>query len=384
VFNVNSGIRLGRIFGIEITLDYSWFLIFALITFALSFSLFPQLVPGLSTGAYVLIGFITSILFFASVLFHEIMHSVVAIRNGIQVSGIRLLIFGGVSQLSEEPDTPSVEFKMALAGPLSSLVLGMAFLGSSVLSRRFGLPATVTAPAFYLGYINVLLGVFNLLPGFPLDGGRVLRSIIWYFTGNLRRSTSIAATLGRGIAYTMIFIGIAGPFFTNNLSLIWFILLGWYLLRAAQAEYQQVLYHEALENVKVSEIMTPDPETVSPDVSVQGLVEEHFLKHNWVAYPVVENGTVQGMVTLKSVQNLPRSEWNTTRIGAIMRPLSSDIVTQPDAEVLDILQKLVTKAEGRMVVVQDGRLVGILTGTDVTRATIRRLHLKEQMGRPAA
>jgi len=312
------------------------------------------------------------------------MHSVVAIRNGIQVSGIRLLIFGGVSQLSEEPDTPSVEFKMALAGPLSSLVLGMAFLGSSVLSRRFGLPATVTAPAFYLGYINVLLGVFNLLPGFPLDGGRVLRSIIWYFTGNLRRSTSIAATLGRGIAYTMIFIGIAGPFFTNNLSLIWFILLGWYLLRAAQAEYQQVLYHEALENVKVSEIMTPDPETVSPDVSVQGLVEEHFLKHNWVAYPVVENGTVQGMVTLKSVQNLPRSEWNTTRVGAIMRPLSSDIVTQPDAEVLDILQKLVTKAEGRMVVVQDGRLVGILTGTDVTRATIRRLHLKEQMGRPAA
>ncbi|PIX51388.1 MAG: site-2 protease family protein, partial [Candidatus Aquicultor secundus] len=222
------------------------------------------------------------------------------------------------------------------------------------------------------------------LPGFPLDGGRVLRSIIWYFTGNLRRSTSIAATLGRGIAYTMIFIGIAGPFFTNNLSLIWFILLGWYLLRAAQAEYQQVLYHEALENVKVSEIMTPDPETVSPDVSVQGLVEEHFLKHNWVAYPVVENGTVQGMVTLKSVQNLPRSEWNTTRVGAIMRPLSSDIVTQPDAEVLDILQKLVTKAEGRMVVVQDGRLVGILTGTDVTRATIRRLHLKEQMGRPAA
>lgn len=384
MFDVNSGIRLGRIFGIEITLDYSWFLIFILITFALSFSLFPQLVPRLPVGTYIIIGFITSILFFASVLFHEVMHSVVALRNGIRVSGIRLLIFGGVSQLSDEPDTPGVEFRMALAGPLSSIVLGVAFLGIWIFGRRFGFPATVSAPAFYLGYINVLLGVFNLLPGFPLDGGRVLRSAIWYFTGNLRRSTSIAATLGRGIAYTMIFIGIAGPFFTNNLSLIWFVLLGWYLLRAAQAEYQQVLYHEALEDVKVSEIMTPDPETTRPDISVQELVQEHFLKHNWVAYPVVNDGEILGVVTLKSVQNLPRSEWNTTRAGAIMRPLSSDIVAQPDTPVLDILQKLATKAEGRMLVVQDGRLVGILTGTDVTRAIIRRLHLEEEMGRPAA
>lgn len=384
VFKMDGGIRLGKIFGIEISLDYSWFLIFVLITFVFSFSLFPQLIPGFGIGTYILVGLITSFFFFASVLFHELMHSFVAIRNGIQVAGIRLLLFGGVSQLSGEPDTPGVEFRMALAGPLSSLALGVVFLGLSRLGSGLGFPRTTIAPAFYLGFINIILGVFNLLPGFPMDGGRVLRSIIWYFTGNLRRSTSIAAIFGQAIAYIMIFVGIAGPLFLNDLSLIWFVLLGWYLLRAAQAEYQQVLYHEALEGVPVSEIMTPNPETVSPNMSVQDLVQQHFLKHNWVAYPVVENGNVKGMVTLKGIQNLPRSEWSTTPVSAIMRPISSDIVTRPDAQILDILTRLVTKAEGRMLVMQDDRLVGIVTETDVTRTLIRKLHLEDQLGRPAA
>lgn len=381
---MNGGIRLGKIFGIDITLDYSWFIIFAIITFALSFSLFPQLVPGLSTSGYIAIGVVTSILFFASVLFHELMHSVVAMRNGIKIEGIRLMIFGGVSRITEEPPTPGIEFKMAVAGPLSSLALGVIFVAIYLSGRRLGLGPFVSISAFWLGYVNIVLGVFNLLPGFPLDGGRVLRSAVWYFTGSLMRSTRIASGIGRGIAYLMIFVGLLGPFL-GNISLVWFILLGWYLLQAARAEYQEVLYHEALEGVKVGEIMTKDPVIVSPNLNIVDMVRDYFAQHSWIAYPVVEGGRVEGMITLKSIENLPRSRWPITLVGNMMRPLSPNITTSPDADVFGILPKLVTRAEGRMLVLKDGRLVGLLTETDVRRSVVRRLHLEEEEGgRPAA
>ncbi len=381
---MDGGIKLGKIFGIEITLDYSWFIIFAIITFALSFSLFPQLIHGLSTGAYIAIGVITSILFFASVLFHELMHSVVAMRNGIKIEGIRLMIFGGVSRITEEPPTPGIEFKMAIAGPLSSIVLGIIFVVVYVVGLRLGFGPFVRVSAFWLGYVNIILGVFNLLPGFPLDGGRVLRSIVWYFTGNLMRSTGIASGIGRGIAYLMIFVGLLGPFF-GNITFVWFILLGWYLLQAARAEYQEVVYHEALEGVKVGEIMTKDPVTVSPNLNIADMVRDYFAQHNWIAYPVIEGGRVKGMVTLKSIENLPRSQWTAIRVGDVMKPLSANIVTSPDADVFGILPKLVTRAEGRMLVLKDDELVGFLTETDVSRAVVRRLHLEEgEGGRPAS
>ncbi len=380
---MNGGIRLGKIFGFEISLDYSWFIIFALIIFVLSFAVFPQLIPGLSSAAYIAIGVIVSILFFGSVLFHELMHSLVARRYGITIAGIRLMIFGGVSQISAEPPTPGIEFKMAIVGPLSSIVLGGVFLGIYFAGRQLGFSPFINVAAFYLGYINVLLGVFNLLPGFPLDGGRVFRSIVWYFTGNLRRATGIAAGIGKGIAYIMIFFGIAG-IFTGSLSLIWFALIGWFLLRAAEAEYQEVVYHEALKGVKVGQVMTPNPTTVDPDITVGDAVRDYFLKHDWVAYPVVKNEETKGIITLKSIQNLPRASWGSTRVGDIMHPVSANIVTNPDVEVFDILPKLVTMAEGRMLVIKDELLVGILTGTDVNRAIIRRLHLGEEVGRPAA
>lgn len=381
---MNGGIRLGKIFGFEITLDYSWFIIFAIITLALSFSLFPQLLPGLTSATYVVIGIITSILFFASVLFHEMVHSLIARRYGITIAGIRLMVFGGVSQISQEPKTPGVEFFMAVAGPLSSILLGIVFIALYLLGQSIGFSRVIFVPAYWLGYINIFLGIFNLLPGFPLDGGRVFRAAIWYFTGNLRRATSIAAGVGRGIAYLMIFIGIAGPFLLGNLSFVWFILLGWFLLRAAEAEYQQVILHDALEGVKVREVMTQNPETIDANATVEEAVRTHFALHNWVVYPVIEDGNTVGLISIKTIQHIPRSQWGSTRIKDVMRKLSSAIVTGPDAEVFDILPKLSTMADGRMLVMEDGRLVGLLTGTDVTRAIIRRLHLEEETGRPAA
>jgi len=380
---MNGDIKLGRIYDIEISLDYSWFIIFAIITFGLSFALFPQLIPGLTSITYVTIGVITSLLFFGSVLFHELMHSIVAKRNGMEIEGITLLLFGGVSRIAEETRSPWIEFKMAFAGPLSSIFLGGVFLGVYFAGLSLGLGPVFIIPLFWLGAINIVLGLFNLLPGFPLDGGRVLRSAIWYFTGSLRRATSIAAGFGKGLAYLMIFVGVFGPL-VGVFGLIWFIFLGWYLLRAAQVGYQQVIFHEALEGVRVGQIMTENPETIDADESVNEAVESHFVKHDWVAYPVVRNGKTIGMITTKGIQDLPRPRWSDTRVAEVMRPLSPDIVTRPDAEVYNIIGKLATKAEGRMLVMEDNRLVGIVTEADVNRAVVRRLHLEEETRRPAA
>jgi Zn-dependent protease/CBS domain-containing protein len=380
---MNGGIRLGKILGFEISLDYSWFVIFALIIYLFSFSVFPQLVPGLGLTTYLIVGVITAILFFGSVLFHELMHSLVARVYGINIAGIRLMIFGGVSQISEEPPTPGIEFKMAVVGPLSSIILGAVFLGIYLAGRQFGFISYVNAAAFYLGYVNVFLGVFNLLPGFPLDGGRVFRSIVWYFTGDLKRATGIASGIGKGIAYAMIFFGLLG-LLAGNASLLWLALIGWFLLRAAEAEYQEVVYHEALRGVKVGQIMTQNPVSVDPDLTIEDVVRNYFYKNDWVAYPVVKNGDIKGMINLKRVQGLKKENWANTRVGDIMRPLSPDIVTDPDVEVFDILPKLVTMADGRMLVIKEGLLVGILSSADVNRAIIRRLHLSEEAGRPAA
>jgi len=380
---MNGGVRIGRVFDIEVSLSYSWFLIFALVTFGLAAILFPQAIPGLSSPAYAFLGAITSLLFFGSVLFHEMMHSLVAKRHGLPIEGITLVIFGGVSQLSEEPQDPSVEFKMAIAGPLSSIFLGVVFLGVFFIARQFALSTIILAPSLWLGYINVVLGIFNLLPGFPLDGGRVLRAAIWYFTGNLKRATGIAAGFGKGLAFSMMLLGIFG-IFSGNIGLLWFMVLGWVLLKAADAGYYQVIFREALEGVKVGQAMTENPETVDPDINIEAMVKDHFMQHRWIAYPVVEDGDVMGMITIKSLENVPRRSWRRKRVRDVMRPLSLDIVTQPEAEVTDVLPKLNTRAEGRMLVMKGGRLVGLLTKTDVNRAILRRLQPEREERRPAA
>lgn len=368
---MNGGIKIGKVFGIDVSLDYSWFLIFALITFGLASGLFPQLVPGQTAVVYIVMGVITSLLFFGSVLFHEMMHSIVAKSYGMNIEGIRLMLFGGVSQLTDEPRTPGIEFKMAAAGPASSLAIGAVFLAFFFVGRAAGWSQVVNVPLFWLGYINVLLGVFNLLPGFPLDGGRILRSAIWYYSKDVRYATGVAAGFGKGLAYMMIVVGIVGPFIGNS-SLLWFILIGWYLLRAAESSYQQVIFQQALEGIKVGQAMTENPTTVSPDIDIESMVKDHFLQHNW-AYPVVEGSSVQGVITVNSLKDVPRRSWNRKHVRDVMRPLSTDIVASPDTEVTDVLPKLNTKAEGRLLVMKGGRLIGILTQADITRAIARRL-----------
>ncbi len=373
---MDGGIKIGKIFGIDVSLDYSWFLIFALITFALTFTVFPQMSPGLSLATYFAMGLITSLLFFGSVLFHEAMHSLIAKRNGLNIEDIRLMVFGGVSELTEEPHSPGVEFRMAIVGPLSSIVLGGISLGIFFIGRGLNLGPFINVPAFWLGYINLLLGVFNLLPGFPLDGGRVLRSAVWYFTGSLKRATSVASGFGKGLAYTMILAGILGPFL-GDLSLLWFVLIGWYLLRAADSGYRQVIFEETLEGIKVDQAMTRDPETVNPDISIEQMVKDYFMQHNWLVYPVVEDGSVEGIISIDNIKDVPRRSWKRKRVRDIMRPISTEFVTTPETEISNLMPKLNSKSNGRLLIIKGGRLLGILTMTDVNRFVIRRLKAEE-------
>lgn len=390
---MSRGIRIGKLFGIDFSLDYSWFVMFALVTFGLSFALFPQLVPGLSLGSYITIGVITSLLFFGSVLLHEVMHSLVAKSYGMNIEGIRLMLFGGVSQLTDEPKSAAVEFKMAVAGPLSSIVLGMLFIVLFVVGRRLDFEPAFIAPAFWLGYINVLLGVFNLLPGFPLDGGRVLRSAIWYYTGNLKRATGIATIFGKGLSYLMILAGVIGAV-SGNLNLLWFLFLGWYLLRAAESSYQQVIIEEAIEGLRVEQAMTQNPKTVDPDLSIDTVIKEGFMKDKSSAYPVVENDKVEGVISINNIKNLPPRSWRRKHVRDVMEPLSGDNVATPDTEISDAINKI-NRSEGNgyedrhLVVIKGGRLIGILNRVDINRAIYKVLRLKaeeqeDQQGKSAA
>jgi len=374
---MGDGIKIGRIFDIEITLNYSWFIIFALVTWGLSAVLFPQAAPGIATGVYITMGVITSLLFFGSVLFHELMHSIVAKSYGLPIEGITLLIFGGVSQLSDEPQNPGVEFRMAIAGPLSSLFLGGVFVSIFFIGQSAGSSPIFLVPVLWLGYINIVLGLFNLLPGFPLDGGRVLRAAVWHFTGNLRRATGIAAGFGKGLAYTLIFLGIFGVV-SGNIGLLWFIFLGWILLQSAESGYKQVVYREALEGVTVGDAMTQNPQTINSYITLDDAVRDYFTQHAWVAYPVSDNDDVLGIITFNSVKGVPRESWAYKLVRDIMRPLSLDIIAQPEAQLTEILPKLQTKADGRMLVMKGGRLVGILTVADVTRALMRQMQYKQE------
>jgi Zn-dependent protease len=373
---MDGNIKIGRLFGIPISINYSWIVIFLLISWALFFQ-FSTSYPVLGTSTHLVMGFLTSVLFFSSVLFHEMTHSLIARHYGVPIIAINLWVFGGMAQMSDEPKTPAIEFIMSIAGPFSSFFLGGAF---AVLARFFRLldfgPAFF-GPAFWLSYINMLLGAFNLLPGFPLDGGRVLRSVVWYFTGSIRRATKVASLGGKTIAYLLIGGGFVFLLTLGNIGGLWFILLGWVLLQAAESGYRQVVLKQALEGVRVMEVMTESPSTVNSEMMLDTLVHDYFMRYRWGAFPVVDNETVKGLITLHDVREVSRDEWPSRRVSEIMRPLTSDIVTQPLEKLTDVLPRLESKAGGRMLVLKDGHLVGILTRTDVSRFIKFRLELEE-------
>lgn len=358
---LKGGVPLGRFFGIPVKLHWSWFIVFILVTYALAEWYFPDEYGGWNTATYWGIGAATSILFFSSVLAHELAHSRVAQAAGIPVNAITLFIFGGVSQLAREPGKPRVEFRMAIAGPVTSIVVGGIFWAVYFATKDSVEP--LSGLAFWLGYINLFLAAFNLIPGFPLDGGRVLRSIVWWRSGNLRRATWIAAIIGRGFGYLFIFGGIFLIILSpreNLYSGLWIAAIGWILENAAVSSYRQVALQDQLRGHKISEIMTRDCPVVSPELTVEALVNQYILTSGRRCFPVVEDGQGLGLVTMHNVKVVPREAWHKRTVREVMTPMDKLKRIGPDEDISAAMQLLTDEGVNQLPVVENNRIIGMV------------------------
>jgi Zn-dependent protease len=370
---MKSAWRVGRIFGIDIRIDSSWIVIFALFSWFLAGTYFPSGHPGWPTSLYWALGFLTSLLVFASVLVHELAHSLVALQQGEKVHSITLFILGGVAQISQEPEEPLKEFSMAVVGPLASFGLGGVFFLLSFFLHPVSEP--LSASAGYLALINIVLGVFNLLPGFPMDGGRVLRSIIWKLTGNLKRATRIASLTGQGFAFLLIFFGVL-RILRGDFGGLWLLLIGWFLHNAAVRGYQQVVVQSALEGLKARDLMNRDFETVRADLPVQSLVDDYILKRKERVFMVTDGDGLEGIVCLEDVKRTPREKWAGSAVRDIMTPKDKLQSVGPEADGKDILSSLTAKDVHQVPVVEGGRVTGIICRSDVLKV----LQLRSELG----
>lgn len=355
---LGGGLPVGKIFGISLRLNYSWFIVFILVTWALSASYFPLQYPDWSLSTRIAAGIITSLLFFGSVVGHELMHSIIAQRNGIPVRSITLFIFGGVSEIIDEPKQPGVELRMALAGPLTSFAIGGIFWLIWFWLRNT--TEFVTAIAFWLGWINVFLAGFNLVPGFPLDGGRVLRSILWWRSRNLRGATRTASNIGRGVGYLFIFGGIWLVFQGNLFNGLWFAFIGWFLENAAVGSYRQLALKDMLEGHKVSEVMTRECLTVNPELNIDKLVNDHILASGQRCFPVATDGRVLGLVTIHNIKAIPRDQWQTKTVKEAMTPFENLKWVKPDQDLASVLGMLTGDDINQVPVVEDANIVGMI------------------------
>ncbi len=361
---MQASIRLGRILGIPVGLHASWFLIFGLVTWSLAAGYFPPEYPNLPQVAYWLLGGVTSVLFFASVLAHEMGHSVVALRNRVPVRGITLFIFGGVAQIGREPPTPGAEFRIAIAGPLTSLALAGVFGGLWLLDQAV---PYLAAPSIWLARINLILAVFNMIPGFPLDGGRVLRAIVWKLTGNFYRATQVASFSGQLVAFGFIGVGLLTMLTGNLFNGLWLIFIGWFLQNAAAATYAQTNVQQLLRDVTVSQAMTQECALVPENISLQRLVEEYVLTGGRRCFFVTDRDQLRGLVSLTDIAKIPRDNWVAVAVGDVMVPWERLIRVEPATPLLRALQIMDDASVSQVPVVSAGRLVGMLSREQVLR-----------------
>ncbi len=365
MFNLPS-VRIGVFFGIPIELNPTWFIIFVLVAASLAFGTFPANpeFAGWGQAGYIAAGLLTALLFFASIVFHELSHSLVARSGGLKIERVTLFIFGGVAQMAEEPHTPGAEFVMAIAGPLASLLLAGVFFAAEVASRLGGLPSWIWGPLAYLAQINLIVGVFNLLPGFPLDGGRVLRSVLWGITHDQLKATKWAARSGQFIGYSMVALAVFGVL-QGTLGLVWFGLIGWFIAVLADSSYRQELQKSRLHAISVATAMSPSPVVAPGDITLEQLAHDYFLGGRHSRYPVLLDGQVIGLISLAEAKRLPREAWGSTRVADVANRDMQSLLVQAEAPLDAALPRLMGEKPGALLVVSGGRLVGILTRADV-------------------
>jgi len=366
-------IPLGRVLGIPIGLDYSWFVIFAILTWMLASSYYPAEFNDWQPRLYWFMGAVTAIMLFVSVLLHELGHSVVALRYRIPVRSITLFLFGGIAQIGAEPPSAIAEFFIAIAGPLVSLILAVIFYAVQPLVVGM---ESLLGLAKYLAYINLALVIFNLIPGYPLDGGRVFRAIVWAITGNMRRATFISANIGRFFAFLFIFIGVWQMFSGNFGGGLWFAFIGWFLDNAASAQVHQVMFQGLLAGHRVSQAMSTQCAAVPADLSLQELVDEYILRSGKRCFLVNRGDNTVGLMTLHRIREVPREQWTTTSAAQAMLPLEQLKNIDPDTELWVALQKMDRDGVNQLPVTQDHHVIGMLSREDV----ITFLRTRQELG----
>jgi Zn-dependent protease/CBS domain-containing protein len=373
---MQSSFKIARVAGIDIGIHYTWLFAFALIAWSLAGGFFPSTFPGFDPATYWLLGVAGAVGLFASVLFHELSHSLVAIARGMRVHSITLFIFGGVSNLQGEAEEPRDEFLIAVVGPLSSFLLAGLFWALGVITPG---PNPVAALLGYLALVNLMLGAFNLVPGFPLDGGRVLRSIIWRVTGSMRRATQLASYAGQAVAFLLIFWGLSRMFGGDFLGGLWTAFIGWFLNSAAESTRQQQALQEHLRGIHVANVMDSQPTLVEPGLSVHDFVFDHVLQRGERAVLVTQGGRLLGLASITDAKRVPQAEWSTTPVGQVMTrvPLRSIAAT---ADLSVALKLLTENGLNQLPVVDDGRVLGMLTRADV----LRFLQFRDDLGLTAS
>jgi Zn-dependent protease/CBS domain-containing protein len=365
-----GGWRLGRIAGVEIRIDTSWIFIALLVTYSL-YLRFRELFPQLEVPLGVLLGVGFGLLFFASVLAHEMAHALVARQRKIPVHDITLFMFGGATNARVESRGPWDEFLISVVGPASSVVLGGAFFLAGTLGRGIlGLP--LTDGFRYLAYVNVALAVFNLLPGFPLDGGRVLRSLVWRVTGSLDRATRVAAAVGQGVGYLLVAGGVAMAIAGGMIGGIWLVFIGWFLAQAARASVRQLEVQRRLEGAEVRDVMETDLVTIPPSLTIREAVDRYFTRSIRSVFPVQGDGETRGLLTLGAVQRLPESQWDDRRVEDVMEPLGEECTVEATAPMSSVVDRLREGRSTRCLVMADGRVIGIVTPGEIARWLGRR------------
>jgi Zn-dependent protease/CBS domain-containing protein len=370
--------KLFKLFGFEVRIDASWLIIALLVTWSLASGLFPYLYPGLSRDTYWTMGVVGALGLFISIVAHEFCHSLVARRYGMHMKGITLFIFGGVAEMGDEPPTARAEFMMAIVGPLSSMGIGAVFYLIYRWGESVGWASPVNGVIYYIAYINGILAAFNLLPAFPLDGGRVLRSILWGAKGNLRWATRISSVVGSAFGMGLIFLGVLQFIGGNVIGGVWMFLIGMFLRSAAQMSYQQLLVRKALEGEPVRRFMNANPVTVQSSITVEKFVEDYILKYQYKMFPVMEGGELLGSITTRQVKEIPREEWSRQTIREAVIPCSTGNTISPSTDSIKALAKMNQTGVSRLLVVENGRLVGLVTLKDLLNFFSLKVELEEQ------
>jgi Zn-dependent protease/predicted transcriptional regulator len=373
-------LNIGRIIGIPVRIHYTLWFVLLLVAWSLAEGYMPQHYPNLGATTYWTIGIVSAIILFVSVFLHELSHSYIAKKNGLPITRITLFFFGGVSEMSGEPKDPALEVRMAAAGPLTSfliaIVLGGFWYLTVLVSRPSPGPLTpIIATLWYAALLNGVLGAFNLIPAFPLDGGRVLRGSLWNRSKNLLSATANATRVSEAISLLMMAVGLFFVVFGDFVNGLWIIFLGWFIRSGAETSLRQTRLTEALAGLRVGDIMTRELLSVSPDASVQQLVSDYFLVHPHGGYPVISNGKLLGVVTMSSVRSIPREKRDFERVSQAMVPFERTITVSPTTSAIDALHIMAKNGVGRLVVMDGDRIAGMVTRGDLMKTMKARQEL---------